>query len=306
MQNIPRRLAHPFIRTLRLALFLLIFSVGAPSTPAFSQALSGSPFSLVGKTLSMHYLGAMPILTPLGLITMDEAMETQRSFLDNITDAYGAPVGYKAALTSRKIQARFGATEPVRGTLLKRMLLPSGVTLDLREWARPVAEGDLVVRVGSEAINDVTTAKEAVLCIDAVYPFLELPDLIYAEDVRIEATDVAAANGGARYGVLGDAVSVKDGEGWHERLQSVRVVLVDGDGMPLAEGTGAELMGDPMKALLWVRDSLKKEGRRLKKGDLISLGAITKMVPIKPSTKIKAVYTGLDRTGDVNLEVSFE
>ncbi len=65
-------------------------------------------------------------------------------------------------------------------------------------------------------------------------------------------------------------------------------------------------MGDPLNVVLWIRDSLAAEGKKLKKGDLLSLGSITKMMPTKAGTTIKAKFIDLDPNGPVELTASFE
>src|SRR5690606_25347125 len=50
----------------------------------------------------------------------------QRKIVDRLQATLGPIVGYKAGLTSPPSQQRFGATEPVRGVLLRDMLLEAG------------------------------------------------------------------------------------------------------------------------------------------------------------------------------------
>ena len=48
------------------------------------------------------------------------------------------------------------------------------------------------------------------------------------------------------------------------------------------------------------------EGKSLKKGDLLSLGTITNLIPAKAGTTIRAVYIGLDPGGPVEVSVKFK
>lgn len=50
----------------------------------------------------------------------------------------GDVVGYKAGLTSKPLQERFGVTGPVRGRLLAGMLLKDGATVPAAFGARPL------------------------------------------------------------------------------------------------------------------------------------------------------------------------
>ena len=85
----------------------------------------------------------------------------------------------------------------MRGTLLEKMLLKNGTVLPADFDARPMCEDDLIVRVGSDSINQAKTVEEALRCIDAVIPFIELPDLVYAEVVKINGSALIAINVGA-------------------------------------------------------------------------------------------------------------
>jgi 2-keto-4-pentenoate hydratase len=64
-------------------------------------------------------------------------------------------------------------------------------------------------------------------------------------------------------------------------------------------------LGDPLNAVLWIKESLASEGKTLKKGDLLSLGTVTKLTPTKPDTTVKARYIGLDPKGPVEISVTF-
>jgi 2-keto-4-pentenoate hydratase len=215
-------------------------------------------------------------------------------------------VGYKAGLTNAAVQKVFGVTAPVRGTLMEKMILKSGTTLEAAFGARPLYEGDLILRVGSEAVNGAKTPMEALASIDAAIPFIELPDLVFAKDVKINGPMLAAVNVAARYGIVGEPIPVQATPEWMERLKSFLCQIYDGKGQMLIEGPGSNLMDHPMNVVLWIRDSLKADGIALRKGDLLSLGTITKLTPTAPNTVIKARYVGLDPKGPVEITVIFK
>ena len=66
------------------------------------------------------------------------------------------------------------------------------------------------------------------------------------------------------------------------------------------------VMGDPLGVVLWIRDSLAAEGKKLVKGDLLSLGSLTKPIAPRPGMTVRSIYTGLDPKGPVEISVSFE
>jgi 2-keto-4-pentenoate hydratase len=167
-------------------------------------------------------------------------------------------------------------------------------------------EGDLMVRVGSAAINDATTQEEALAGLDAVIPFIELPDLMFAKGVEMTAPAIAAINVGARLGVMGTAIPLDPAQDWLRRLGEFELVILDAQDQVLAEGKGSNLLGHPLNVVLWLKDALAEKDIRLEKGDLLSLGTVTRLFPVQAGTRITARYTGLDPKGPVAVDVSFE
>ena len=237
-------------------------------------------------------------------LTVAEAMEVQRRFLQQIRgEEYVA--GYKAGLTSAAVQETFGTDEPIRGTLLPHMLIRSGDTLEATFGARPRAEGDLMVRVGSDAINEAESDSALLAGLDAVVPFFELPDLMYAEEVSIGGAALAAVNVGARRGVVGPATPLPPGRAGYELLGGIRVEVFDRSGRVLADGRSSQLLGHPLEVVRWVRNSLREEGRRLEPGQLISLGSVTDLLAVQAGETLTARYFGAG-TDTVELSVTFQ
>ena len=113
-----------------------------------------------GTKLADFYLTKLPAPALVPSPTLDQAMKIQAEFNEAITP-FGKVVGYKAGLTNPSVQKVFGVTAPVRGTLMEKMILKSGTTIEANFGARPLYEGDLILRVGSDAINGATTPMEA-------------------------------------------------------------------------------------------------------------------------------------------------
>ena len=106
-----------------------------------------------GTKLADFYLTKLPAPALAPSPTLDQAMKIQAEFNKAITPVFGKVVGYKAGLTNPSVQKVFGVTAPVRGTLMEKMILKSGTTIEANFGARPLYEGDLILRVGSDAIN---------------------------------------------------------------------------------------------------------------------------------------------------------
>jgi 2-keto-4-pentenoate hydratase len=259
-----------------------------------------------GSKLADSFIKKVPIPSSDPNLTLNQAMKIQSQFVKALGPTFGKTVGYKAGLTNPNVQKAFGVTHPLRGTLLEKMLMKSGAEVPADFGSRPLYEGDLILRVGSDRINRAKTPMDVLKSIDAAVPFIELPDLAYSKEVKINGPALAAINVAARYGVIGEPIPVKASKEWMDRLKNFKLQILDDRGTMLVEGQGSALLDHPLNVVLWIRDSLKAEGKKLKKGDLLSLGTITKLTPPAPNTTVRARYLDLDPKGPVEISVKFK
>ncbi|MEM6453073.1 MAG: hydratase [Cyanobacteria bacterium P01_D01_bin.105] len=239
-------------------------------------------------------------------LSLSEASDLRDQFVYELMPELGPIVGYKAGLTSAAAQARFGVEHPLRGVLLQDMLLESGATVPVSFGARPLFEADLIVRVGNSAINEAETPEEALAALDAVIPFIELPDVMFGPDAMPDAASLIAINVGARMGVVGSAIPIEATEAWMTILGNLQVDIVDDTGAIIAEGNSSALLGHPLEAVLWLRDDLKQAGLCLRPGDLLSLGSITAPAPVLGPQTLRVRYEGLGENGLAEVVVTFE
>jgi 2-keto-4-pentenoate hydratase len=190
--------------------------------------------------------------------------------------------------------------------MLNNMMRESGVVMPVAFGSVPFCEGSLIVRVGDAAVNGAKTPEETLKWLDAVIPFTELSDMVFARGVQLTAPAMAAVNVGARYGIMGDPIKLSPTPEWIARLKTFSVRVVDEKGTLIGEGRGKALMGGPLAVVLWIRDSLAAEGKELVKGDLLSLGSLTKPILPRPGMTVRSIYTGLDPKGPVEISVGFE
>lgn len=231
---------------------------------------------------------------------MEDALCTQAKVAAAISEQMGPLIGYKAGLTSKPAQERFGVTEPVQGVLYRDMMLPDGAEVPAQWGARPVFEADLILVVGDAAINDAATGEDAMTHVAAVHPFIELPDLTFAEGEPITGVTLTAIGVAPKLGVLGAAIPVDDPAAMHTALGAMTVTLTAADGEVLAEVPGAAVLGHPVNSLMW----LMSKGIEMKPGDMISVGSFGPLVPpAKGKGGATATYTGLP--GDPSVSVIF-
>lgn len=271
------------------------------ATPAAPQAAWICKADTATQAQFDQILAKKAIPTPEGLD--EKAAACARARLNDAQQAkYGEPVGYKAGLTNPAVQKRFNATAPVWGALYAPMLLNSGATVDAAFGARPLFEADLLVRVSDERINQARSADEVLASIDAVIPFIELPDLMVDNPGKLNGAALSAVNVGARLGVMGTPVPVQRTAEFSNGLRD-GLIVISANGAELDRGRGSDVLGHPLNAVVYLAQALAAEGRTLKKGDLLSLGSFSKLMPPKAGQTVEVSYQGLPGTPKV--QVSF-
>ena len=211
-------------------------------------------------------------------------------------------MGYKAGLTNPAVQKRFHYHAPVRGTLYAPMLLASGARVPAAFGARPMFEADLLLRVSDERINRAHSPAEVLAAVDQVIPFIELPDLLVVEPAALDGAAITAINVGARLGVMAAPIAVHANPAFLDALQSMQVI-VRGNGAKLDSGSGADVLGHPLNAVIWLASDLARQGLALKPGDLVSLGSFSRLLRPEPGLKVEVQYLGLP--GEPLVEVIF-
>jgi 2-keto-4-pentenoate hydratase len=285
-------------RFLKFPTALLLCLVALPSQ-------AQCPDDAAMAAIAAKWIDKQPLRGLSSAMTLFDAECARERFVAQLRahkDYGGRIIGYKAALTNAAVQKRFGASAPVRGVLLSRMLtMETALPVSGDYGARPVFEADLLVEVGDDAINEARTPLEALKALSRVQPFIELADLVVAEGEPLNAAVITAINAGARGGYFGPGIVVEATQAFADALRDMRVVMTDGEGNELANAPGAAIMDHPLHAVLWLIDDVRKSGGRLRVGDKLSLGAFSTPMPPKLAIRIKVRYIGLPGDPEINL-----
>ena len=169
---------------------------------------------------------------------------------------FGAP----GALTLMKINA------PLIGYLMQGAQLPSGATVNVKDYAKPVAEPEVAVRLGS-AIAPGSTPAKAKACINAVKPAIEIADL----NIQPAADAVEAILAGdifQRHVVMGEAARAGGS------IDGLTASIVR-RGAEAGRTTELEaLTGKIPDLLVHLADTLAAFGETLAAGDLVICGSV--------------------------------
>jgi len=285
-------------QTLCLAVFGVTLATGVGA-----QCLDDAQ---VGE-LARHYLAKTPAPNFATLSDADGAC-TRAKLNALLAPQLGKVVGYKAGLTNPAVQKRFNTDQPVWGKLYEGMIQPSGFTIAPNFGARPLYEADMLVRVKDAAINQARTPYEVLQHVDQIIPFIELPDLMVQAPSQLNGAGVSAINVGARLGVAGTPIDVPATRGERYQLlgalERMQVQLTNAEGQLLGGGKGADVLDNPLNAVVWMAQALHKENITLQRGDLLSLGSFSPLLPPRAGLSVTATYVGLP--GAQPVQVNFK
>ncbi len=209
-------------------------------------------------------------------------------------DAGAKQIGWKVGFGAPAAKEKLGIAAPLIGFLMDAALLPSGASVSLKGWQKPVAEPEIAVHIGHDLPGgaDRATVRSAIA---AIGPAIELADIDVPPD------DVAAILSGdifQRHVILGPRDPSRAGarlDGLTGRVtRSGQDVPVPAD---LESATG-ELIG----IVQHVADLTAALGCGLRAGQFVICGSVTPPLFLEPSDT--AVEWALDPVGAVSVRLT--
>jgi 2-keto-4-pentenoate hydratase len=245
------------------------------------------------RAASASGVACAPVRDQLGLTDLRTAYAVQQLNLAALESAGQRPVGRKIGLTSTAVQTQLGVDQPDFGTLLDEMQVNNGGTVGAGQLLQPKVEAEVAFVLGADLDEDITSTDQLLPAIESVVASIEIVDSRIANwDIKI--TDTIADNASSGMFVLGSRTPLGD-------LDLVGVEMsMTVNGEVRSTGAGADCMGNPLIALMWLARTARELGNPLRKGDVVLSGALGPMVAVIPGDKVHATISGLG-----SVEVSF-
>lgn len=234
-----------------------------------------------------------PIRNIIGATDIEKAYEIQNKITELRVDDGARIVGRKIGLTSDAVQKQLGVDQPDFGTLFHDMEALNGDKISLQNIVQGRVEGEIAFVLSEDLDCGELTIVDLIACIDYCLPAIEIVgSRIKDWDLRI--TDTVADNASASHFVLGHTPKTLD------EFDIVRTQMnLSINDKSVVTGTGANCMGSPLNALLWLAKTMQAYETPLLAGDLILSGALGAFVPMTAGDKVVADFTGL---GQVSIE----
>ncbi|NEU30612.1 4-oxalocrotonate decarboxylase [bacterium LRH843] len=196
-------------------------------------------------------------------------------------------IGYKLGYTSKAMQQQMGVDDPIYGLLFDYMMMENGEDLVVEQLIHPKLEAEIAFVMKKDLQGPGITREDVLEATDYVTPILEVVDSRYL-NYKFKMVDVIADNNsGAR--VIASRSKFKVGD---VNLPEEKVTLKQ-NGAVVQTGTGADVMGHPADAIVWLANCLSEHGRKIQAGDFIISGGMTSAIDLALHDHIEADFGSL-------------
>ena len=209
-------------------------------------------------------------------LTIDDAYAISLGFLERRKADGERVVGKKIGVTSKAVQDMLGVHQPDFGFLTDWMHVEGDIDVDAKALIAPRAEAEIAFILKDRLNGPGVTPADVIAATEAIAPCFEIVDS-RIRDWKISIVDTVADNASCGVFVLGEARADPRA---HD-LPNLHVTVTK-NGVPLSEGYGHAVQGDPAMAVAWLANTLGAYGVTLEAGDVILSGSV---VPLEPAAK---------------------
>ena len=204
----------------------------------------------------------------------DDGYRVQDALKDRLARADGmAPAGFKIGATTPVMRDMLGVPGPARGWIRGGVVHRDGADLPARRFLAPGIECEIAFRIGRDLERGPrpSTREEAAAAVAEVMPAIEIVDNRYGDWAALGVPTLIADDFFQAACVLGAPAAGID----PMRLDAVRGrTLIDGES--IGEGRGADVLGHPLDAVIWLVEALARAGQSLRAGQIVMTGSMVR------------------------------
>jgi len=201
--------------------------------------------------------------------------------------------GWKVGATSEVVQTLFGVSEPATAPMFVADCHDSPAEVAVFDGQSASLECELAFRFSASLPPRATAygRAEVLAAVGGVLPAIEIVGsrfeggLTGLGGMRLIA-DMSANTAWVRGPERAE---------WRRvdlKRQAVRLML---GGRQVAEGVGANVLGDPLRVLEWTANHLSRLGDGIAAGEMVSTGTLTGITPVRPGERWLADFDELGR-----------
>ncbi|MFZ5956556.1 fumarylacetoacetate hydrolase family protein [Pseudomonas sp. QL9] len=237
---------------------------------------------LAGRTLA-------PLTERWPQITIEDAYRISLNSIERRVAAGDAIVGKKIGVTSEAVQRMLNVHQPDFGFITRDMSFDCGADISLAEHRliQPRAEGEIAFKLKHDLQGPGVTEQDVLDATECVMACFEIVDS-RIHDWKIRIQDTVADNASCGVFVLGR--EQVDPRGLD--LPNLRMTVYK-NGVPISEGLGSAVQGNPLTAVAWLANTLGAFGIPFKAGEIILSGSLVPLEPARAGDRFELNIDGL-------------
>ena len=217
---------------------------------------------------------AMPVLSAYGAgLDVQTAYGIQRLIVEEALKSREIG-GYKAGFTAAAPRRKFKLQEPVAGVLFADGLLADGAEVRRDAYKRLMVEVEIGFILRSPITRHMHSIADLETYVSHAVPAIELPDLNYEDIQKLNGLDVLATNMAAAAYLVGEPFQLID----LAEVNALKVALYR-DGELIDQGYAHNALGNQLRALQWLVNTLVDQGWPLRSGQVLLTGTLGKINP---------------------------
>jgi 2-keto-4-pentenoate hydratase len=206
--------------------------------------------------------------------------------------------GWKIGGTSTESQQRLGTSAPGAARLPAKTIFPNYANLPVHPEHTPAIEAEFAFRLSRDLPprDKDYSDDEVAAAVNGVAPAIEIAGTRFKGTLKeVLNRNTLTADGG--FGMALVAGTFRSN--WQDYPLGNHTMRVTINGEPAGEGTGARVMGNPFKALVWLANAQRTKAG-LKAGEIVSSGSCTQIFPVQVGDSI---YADFGRLGVVAVTI---
>jgi 2-oxo-3-hexenedioate decarboxylase/2-keto-4-pentenoate hydratase len=204
----------------------------------------------------------------------------------------GRVVGHKVGCTNPLLQARVGVPHPIAGAVFETTVHRRHAELSIADYVRPGVECEVVAFLDRDLPPSAApyARAEVANAVGYLAAGMEIVDNRYGDLRGVDAQTYIADNALDAGAVIGEPV-----RDWRALHLPALVGTTELNGQPAGQGTGADVMGDPLNVVVWLVNDRARRGEGLRAGEFVFTGSIVDIVWVRPGDRVVTAISGLGR-----------
>lgn len=221
-------------------------------------------------------------------LSLEDAYAIQKASIERRLGRGEKRAGVKMGFTSRSKMVQMGISDLIWGRLTTGMQIEEGRSVAFSRFVHARIEPEIAF-VLKKPLAGMVNAAEALSCVEAVAPALEIIDSRY-RDFKFSLTDVVADNASSSGFVIG---------AWSDPREdfSNLGLTMNVNGVAVQIGSTAAILGHPLRSLVAAARLAAAAGEPLQAGAVVMAGGATAAEWIKPGSYVSIEVERLGHAG---------